>query len=750
MKTFPKWLWILALAWVLGSCEKPSTAVKPEPATVIEEVPSAPTPAPVPAVVSLSADERAAKLGFARHLPQDTEGLLAFYNGSKSVSRFKQSGMWKFVEFWSNRGVDEIPDSEEEEMIPPDAEQDPAANEEQAVESDEGPAALFSQEFTIALGNSAGDQIATLLKFNDRSGYFQMRSIAKAFAEYVKSGEVEVLKNSVTDSFGFRSFKELLSDSETGLPLLEKLKMPPLYMAFKPRPESRESSAQLIAATIANLSLLGEMVEPVEVTSAGCEFAGFRLLGARIAAGMEANRESMEEEFGADLFDRLLAIIAKKDMVVISGTVGDYVVLFFGASLDELKFAPETGESLVANEALAFADAYASKEICMLLYGEKEASNVLADAVGGLSEMSLGLRDGFAAAEGLGDTRDLEMMLQLVAEREGVLRKLSTTEAVGTVAHFEDGLKVESYGGTDSGMMDWDSPRKLSHLADSEDVVLFVGNVSNKEYAERASAYLEAVLETGYAMTMKFAAAPVEVPEMKRFREWVTLFDNEFRMDTVAMWEALGKAADRGLGAESAWVVDLKGSMPAVPGVSRKVLDEVRIPRISWIAPVTDRASLSTSWDQMDSTLAGIFQKLGKIMGTDIPMQKPIRSQQDGNTSWFFAMPFLTDEFLPSLTVGDRWFAASTSKNQALDLIAKADGAGESRAGLWMTVNFAALQSYARETYPKLDGEVEALDGVTKDQAEAVIGVFDDLDKLTLHIRREGGVQRSSLHLMTR
>ena len=103
------------------------------------------------------------------------------------------------------------------------------------------------------------------------------------------------------------------------------------------------------------------------------------------------------------------------------------------------------------------------------------------------------------------------------------------------------------------------------------------------------------------------------------------------------------------------------------------------------VSPVTDRAKLAGSWDKMNTTLTGTLAKVSEMTGQEIPMQKPISSDKDGNTTWFFPMPFFTDDFMPSVTVGDKWFVASTSKNQALDLIDKADGGGETRDGLWFT-----------------------------------------------------------------
>lgn len=759
MKNRVNWRWIPLLALSVGACKKNEVPPVPElPAAELEvSAGKVSPPAPV-AVTKLSVDERAAKLGFVQHLPQDTEVVLSFQNGTKTAGRLESSQLWQLMkgQLGGLMMFGDNPEMLEEDLVPPDAEQDATAAEEPAEAAEEmGAAALFGQEFTLALGRSSGEQIGNLFTFYRRMGYFQMRTMAKAFAGSLQGGDLEKIQAALAEPYDEEFMSDLLKDPESGMQLLEKSSTPPIYLAFKTRRADREAGAQLLAATVANLALLGEMVEAVEVENSGHKFTGYKVLGEKIAASMAADRTQMDSDLGREMTDRLLALIAKRNILVLTGSVGDYAVMFSGASESDLNLAPSASQSIVASEALAFADAYASKEIAALAYGEKASMDALIAASGGLADMTNGLRDGLAESDGLGETRDLEAMFQIVAERENALRKLASNESSGMLAYFEDGLKIESFGGTDSGMVDWAAPRKLAHLGDSEDVVMFVNSPSNADYQEKASAYMEALFETGYALTMKVAESPLEGPEMAQFKEMTELFDGKFRADMVGMWEALGQAASAGLGQESALVIDLKGSAPAVPGIPQKVLDEGRIPRISWVAPVKERAKLASSWQQMSSTLTGALGKISELTGTDIPMQKPISSERDGNTSWFIAMPFLTDDFLPSITVGDAWFAASTSKNHALDLIGKAQAGGEPATGLWFSMNFKALENYMQSTYELVKSESGELLGapLSADQQalmEGSIKVLGDLDKLTVHSRREGAELRTSIHLKTR
>lgn len=772
MKKHLNWLWIPAAALSLGACKKKEEVKAPEtpaavaevPAPVVPEAPPAPPAIPIPApppVPAVSVEARAAKLGFARHLPQDAEAVISVYDGSKIASRVKTSKLWKLIQSEMGGGLgmdadDEMADPEAD----PEAEVetgDPASEEDPAAEADApvGPSTLFGTEFTLAMGDTAGSQMGNLLTFNRRMSYFQMRGVAKAFATAVKSGDMENLTDTLAAGYGSDLFNELIKDPESGIPLLDKVKMPPIYAAFKTKASERPDAAQQLAAMVANGNMLGEMVEPAETEVAGQKFAGLRILGSKISATLAEDRESMEENLDAETVDQLLAVLAKKDIVLLSGIVGDYVVLFIGGSTDDLKLAADLNQSLVASEALAFSDAYSTKELCMLSYGEKEATDTILQAAGGLSEMTNGLRDGLAGADGLGDTRDLDALFQIVAEREAALRKLAGNESSGMLAFFEDGLKIESFGGYNYGMLDLKSPNKLGHLGDSEDVVLFANMTGDPVFSEKSRDYYEALLETTYAMAMKIAEAPIEAESMTQFKEMAKMFDGKFRPDMVAMWEILSNDFGGSLGHESAWIVDFKGGAPAIPGIPQNVVDEAKVPRISMVCPVTDRAKLSGSWEKMNTTITGTLAKISEMTGTQIPMQKPISSEKNGNTTWFFPMPFFTDDFLPSVTVGDKWFAASTSKNQALDLVGKADSNSSSRNGFWLTMNFKALEAYAKESASLVEKNAEAIMGAPlspedKEMVEKAIAALGDLDKLTVHSRNEGAVLRSSVHLKMR
>jgi hypothetical protein len=721
--------WLVAAALLLGACGKKDVAKSPDKSPEVVETPAPaetapPAPTPVPSVPALSPEERAARLGFVGHLPQDAGVVMSFYQANRSLNRIKASKLW---------GLADLPSG---------------ANQGDAAPS--GPAALFNKEFTIALGKPVGEQTGHLLTLNRRMSYLQIRGLARALAQAARAGDASALEDSMSQ-YSTEMMAELLADPESGVALLEKLEMPPLYLAFRIEPEAREATSQQLAQLTEFVGMLGDVVEPVEVEKAGQTFAGYKISGAKISQSMTANREGMEQLLDKGMIDRLLAAIAKRDLVILSGTLGDHAMLFLGSSADSLAFAPDISESLASGDVLAFCDAHAAKDLVAMTYARKDALKQMIDAAGGISDMVNGLRDGLAESEGLGDTRDIEALLRMVSEQETALRGLASTEGGGMVAFLEDGLKIESFGGTDSGAVDWSASNKLNALGDAENVLLFANATGDAAYDEKAKAFFETMIETAYALAMKGAELPLQSPEMTRFKEMAGMFDKKLRPDAVVLWDALRGDASAALGAETAFVIDLNGSLPAVPGLPQALVDQAKFPRVSLVAPVTDRAKLASAWQGVNRGATGVLATISEMNGQDIPMQKPISSEKNGYTTWFFPMPFFNDDFVPSVTVGDQWFAASTSKNQALDLLAKA-GKGEARSGLWLAFNFQALRVFANETLDLLEKYPDAipLDESDRKMIRDLAAATEGLEILTAHSRRENGVLRTSIHFKTR
>lgn len=723
-------------------------------------VPAAEPPAPV--VPALSVEERAAKFGIVKHLPKDTESFLSVYDGSGMSKRFKGTKVWKLIE--DVGGIADVEEAAQGEPIggeKPAGEKpadEPAKDTADAQEEASGAGAILGQEVFLATGKGTSSQTGNLLTVSHRSSYFQLKLLTKAFLAAVESKKMDEMEDQVSD-VQMRSLIEVLKDPQSGIGLLEKMQMPPVYVGFKTLPESREQVAQQVSSTIEFLGQAEGMVEPVDFERAGAKFSGYRLLGKEISKSVAENRKQMDELMGAETADQLLATLAKKDLIAVSGTLGDYVILFLGTTTEDFQLVADAKDSLAATDALSFADAYGAKEIAALVYGSDRMMDALHSASGGIGDFASGLRDGFAGNDSLGDTRDIESLLQLVGEREQALTKLGSSDTYGMVAFFEQGLKIESYGGSDVGSVDWKAPSTLAGLGKPDDVVLFANFTSDATYDANLKSYMESLVETAYAVTKKVAEAPIEGEGMDQFKDGLKVFDTKFRSDTLKLLDALRGDFSAGLGQESAFVVDLKGTVPALPGIPQVLVDKGKFLRASWISPVTDRSKLATSWEKMNEASTRILKTVSEMAGDEIPMQKPMSSEKNGYTTWFVSMPFFNDDFVPSVTVGDKWFIASTSKIQALEL---ADAAGKepsTRTGFYLNVKIDPLRNFGSQWLKLVDDNAAA---VFADQEEALgqfkekkedigkaILALGDLDSISTHVRREGGRVRGSVHFKT-
>ncbi len=719
---------------------------------------------------SLSAEERAAKLGFSQYLPKDTEMVFSVYNAKQAGEQLKALKLFGIIE--NNIGMADrlVPDDlemeeemlEDENVVPPDAEQGPedVELEQEGMEAAASPWTLFGQEVTMGFGKTSANQTGHLLTLNRRMGFFQAKAFGRAAQSYAKSGNMDDFTSSIVEDMGGEGLlKSLLEDSESGTALLEKAVMPPMYFAFRAKEGELEQTAQLLNSGMTVFAMAGEMVEPVTFERAGSEFSGYKLMGEKFAELLKAERESMDEKLGAELVDALISAIGKKNLFFVTGTIGNYAVMMISGTEESLTLASSAEESILANEKMSFADAFAEKQMLAFAYGDKEALNILVNEAGGIAPFALGFRDGISGGEGLGDTRDLEGMLQIIADREKGLLTLGRSEDWGMIAYNEDGLKIENFGGYDNGAVDWEADTTLAHLGDSGDNLLFMSAASNGTYEDKMLEYAEAIVETAYAATVKFSALEVDAPELAEMKQFTKLFDEQFREDAVGLYAAIGGSFTEGLGDESAIVIDLKGSVPAIPGLPQEVVDEGKAPRITMIAPVTNRAKLSSSWAEINTHATSILGKVSEMTEEKIPMQKPMSSEKDDMITWFFPFPFFQDDFLPSVTLNDKWFAASTSKTQAIDLINKAEAGGESAKGIRFYVNFNALTQYADQMLAVVDKNSAAIFTNEDDLADfnqnkveikEVIDACSEFDSLTWSSAKEDGTIHSTIHFKTK
>lgn len=729
----------VAAALVVASCKKtppaPTTAPVNTAASDVEqtapEQPAAPPVAPV---------DRASKLGFAQMLPKDTETLVLVQNGKEVVKRIKNSKMFGFAKS-----------------------QNPAID---SAMSDDGTGGLTALDFLgdelfLATGKSTDVQTGHLMKASNRSNYFQFRSILEMVIASAKGEEPDMES---LDPINAQI--ALVQDAETGLALLKASEMPPSYIGVKCTKENQEKIQQAFSGMIGNLATqneLGDALEEITIEKDGRSFKGSKLVGKKLVAqwrGNEGLMSMLEQKVDQATLDELFTLLGEKNVIAVSGSVNDYVVGFFGSREEDLQLAATPADSFATSDNLKFVDSFLEKNPVLVSYAKGSVISAITNN-SGISYLTDAFRDALAS-NGEVDTREIEALLDVVKEREREMSSSLKISDLGMVGYFEEGFKLETFGGSNTPSIIASANNKLGALGDGKDVAVFANWTSNPAYTIKTNEYLESLTETMYAIAKNVSTWEVgeENQGFAAFKQYVTMFDETFSEHIVGAWDAMSTDFPAGLGNETAFVIDLNGEMPPIPNVPQELVKSGKFPRISYLKPVKDRSKLASAWEKINQSGESIMGELSKQMQQDQAMPKPMSSKEDGLVTWFFAGPLFTDDFAPSVTLDDKWFVASTSKKHAVDLTKLAASSTSGKTGAFMRVDFDALKACAEHWVKAVDENKDAIfesnpsaaEDFTENKKMIMDGLkaFGEMDELTLHTREEGSTSRSTIHFKTR
>ena len=152
-----------------------------------------------------------------------------------------------------------------------------------------------------------------------------------------------------------------------------------------------------------------------------------------------------------------------------------------------------------------------------------------------------------------------------------------------------------------------------------------------------------------------------------------------------------------GLGSEGGIVIDLKGSMPKIPGLPADFVKNGKVPRISIYNSVKNRKQLAEAWEQWFQRLMRLLRHTWTSAGPRVSDSRYIIDGWKNLTTHFIGLPFVSNDFLPSLSISDELFFLSTSK-KATDEIAAAiiDNKDKEMNGLVLRVNVEATDTFAK------------------------------------------------------
>ncbi len=683
-----------------------------------------------------SAEERAAKLGFAKYMPKDLVSYEAFYNGRKALDQLIKTPIGEFIlERMADEGVTLEDLMEDDQMA--------------------SQLAMYGEEYFVGYGEGTLKATNLVMSLLERVCYYGARTGIFVADAQVRDGKFTPESPAVfLDGPLDGAIKDVLA-------MFAEAEMPAFYQGSKVSDEElREAVALQMEGAISTIEMFGgEMVEPITVKKGEGEFAGYKISGAKLAELIESlDMDTIKSFIDTDDINTFKASLAKKNLIILSGVMNEYVILFVGQSEEDFVLVEKVEESVCANEKMAYIDGYLDKNILYAgFYDEEMVTGLSSLGYRMISSAVNGANKGFNEAGALGDTRDVEALLEDFANQGLALAKLFTSTDAGYIVYLEDGIKAEAYGGANMPCLDSEKLHTFSPMDAGEGTMFFANWTSNEAYNQKLIKYIDTLGETAYLVSKRIAALDIDNTDFSKFKGGLDFFDTTFRTDALELWKALSMDLSAGLGAESALIVDVNGTFPKIPNFSKTLSKQGKVPRIAYVSQVSDRKKLQASWSRINTSIENILKTISEMRGSEIPMQVPMSSEKNDLKTWFVPIPFQNDDFVPSVSVSDELFFVSTSKTFSEGLAESAkQGGGASRNGAWLKVDFKILNAYAQQWFKLIEDNAEEVftdenqrDNfiANKEKLRKALKALETLENMTLHTRSEGGRTRSSLHL---
>ena len=648
---------ILSLA--LSGCGKKPEAAAPG-------TPSAAAPGAKPAAAKPSLVDHAAKLGFAAHLPKETELFLGSVNLKAHLDAAKKSAFWKDVSSFID---DKVP--------APSKAADPTV---------EAYKKLWGDDFFFALAKGASPTLSSVRELSELYTEITYRAMMAggplAGGAPAAGSQPEKMIKAIVDD------PKLLKRAAATLGALQ---IPPMIIGVKTE-KPDELIKELFPAD--KLAEVTKKAKSSELTTAlGGKFKCLEFpLNAFLTDEMEKQMLSgVAEKPGADdpkaVIAKAIDDLQAKTVSFAYGTAGGYVIVAIGSTVSHLQFVDKADASLLAKPEFEKLLPFAGKDLVML--GASDASVMQAmSSDEPLQPMLRGLVSGLKSSEMFrGLATGLEPRVSEMALLEKRLYKRAFTSAVG-IGWWDQGYHVESFGGADLGVFDTSKPLQFASLLDDPSLVFGFNYNTKPEFSATGRAYVESWMEMIHHVAGELIKTGLGGPQGGQM---FAMIDKTVIPELVNFYRGSKTIDEKALGTEQALIADIGGKLGGLPGLPPEAADK-KILRIAGVHAVVDRPLIGTNWTGMEAALKRMIAALPSP--TPIPVPAPLSSEKNGVTTYFYPIPFATEDLLPCASVNDRLFMFGTSKNLNESIAgrlasAKADPAD---IGLKWKVNFGNIR----------------------------------------------------------
>lgn len=637
---------VLSLAGVmtlgLSQCEKKPTAEGDTTAT-----PNAATDAAVKRKASIL--DHADKLGFASKLTNDTELYYSTVGLKSHLDALQKTVWWKDASALIN---DKTP---------------APASEEGALEELKK---IWGDDVFIAGGSGTAASMAALVELNQLTTEMNFKSMMARTSVPLESGDED--ESSAPSPLpqldylqSFLQDPELLTRVEG---LLSRLTSPPLIMGVKTADPAGSLAKIITPEFIKDLQdkkiVIGDLKTP----------DGFDFKTVTLDAGVYITQE-WRDEFLTNLDDteptkpvmkKILDTAASKKLLIAWGAVHGHIIIATGENLDHLKFSQDAPSSLLGKPELASLLPHVEKNLLSIAYLNAATAKAATDPTPFtpmLKGMAGAMKDNATFSQA-GTALETQ-----VNELAAIESKIFTPVMSDTVlaAWWDKGLRAEIVGGAQADFLLPGKPLNYAALLENKDILFGITYHKNPEFSQLTRTWVEKLVGVLYNGTKEMLKAGVGGPSAQQ----QFAFFEALALPTVQKVYASEKEiSQKGLGNETALIIDLGGKAPALPdspplGLSGFI-------RASTVNEVADRAIIASNWKTIQETVGGIAALIGMSSGSGNFGANPFPTTEtpgpNGFTSWTITNDTLQGDLAPNATISDKHLILGFSRTAAEEI----------------------------------------------------------------------------------
>lgn len=645
----------------------------------------------------------AARLGLAARVPVDVEFCLGTVNLRQHTEALKTSRWWKELLAYVE---DYAPASKGTESVP-------------------------VNDAFVAFGKGAAQELVVLRQLNDLYN-------ETAYRGMMSGGKLAGLGTSFDIG---KMIDAALADTqvlEAVILLLERFEMPPIMLGVaSPEPEKvlqKISNALQLSAWMGDapqsriVTTQKEQITVNEIAMTGI------LTVERRQAWLEALVKMMPR-ITPEMRDRVaraLDVLANKSWVLALGLSKEQGRAYVAVAQQkgQIYLANAVEDSMLARPGLRFADGQARrKELGLITCWDGGFLDVLQSSKPFLPIVR-GLLEGLRSEKMfIGAARALEPLVAELGKAEQAFYRNEHTNGAA-VAWWERGLNVAWEGGVNASEVPvLSAPSRFTPLLDEPSLVL--GLSGQGAGAGLGRAYFEAWAKLAYAASAQLVQAGVGGEQATQTLQWV---DAALLPPLLEIYGGTKTIWQKALGNDGAFLLDVGGKMPALPGLPPGG-EDVPLPRLALVQDIKNRPLIGASWQGTEAAL----QRLLKSLPTPQPIEPPqvTTRKKNGVTSHAYVLPLDSEDLLPCASLTDQLFMLGTSRRQQLQIAENAGRAGHAlAAGMRVKVSVTKLREFLKA--------FAAARGQSAD-FKSLLRWLEPLEVLELRAWGQGGIARGTL-----